>query len=583
MRLIQSIWLAPRRLLQLSVLAVAILYTVLAAHSATVHGFASSDAGVKLWQVQSIVRTGRLDAPIDNAGAQYDPDHQYTPFLAPWFFWENGQPYSEYISPFIWGSAVFYAWLGHAGLLVLPWLAGVSSLILTAWLAWRVRPDRWAALAPLLIGLSSPLLVYSLEFWEHTPGVCLALLALVGIVKATDRSPWRWLIIAGAATGVGLTMRAELYVFPFALAIGLFTLRSVLPLPRALIGLAAGGLLTAGPWWLYQFVRWGSPFGPRVTQNVPLLGGTDMLARLGDATGRNWTMLWPAGGAGLEILAVLAIAALVLAGLITLGRRQQVQRWAFVLLVASISATAAVLLARVTFWNVDGALRPDDLVSTFPLICLILVAPIWRVKSVRFSPETQFLAIIGLTFSALVVIISPFQGGVQWGPRLLLPAVAPLAVVVTVIISEAWHTPGLVRAGVVVIFGALFMAGAVPTVLGVKFIQDGQQNNLALSAIIEQIPDRVVVTDAWFLPQGAPYTFQNKIWLLAEDDKAMFNLIQLLRKTTTEPAMIYVSSLTWTHIDPLVLMGPRIMLDGEFQYVDWPGAYLRIGRYLLLK
>jgi hypothetical protein len=356
-----------------------------------------------------------------------------------------------------------------------------------------------------------------------------------------------------------------------------------LPLPRALIGLAAGGLLTAGPWWLYQVVRWGSPFGPRVTQNVPLLGGTDMLARLSDATGRNWTMLWPAGGEGLEILAVLGVAALVLTGLITIGRRRQVQRWAFVLLVASIGATAAVLLARITFWNADGALRPDDLASTFPLILIVLIVPTLRLKSVALSPETQFLAIIGLTFSALVAIISPFQGGVQWGPRLLLPAVAPLAVVVTVIISEAWHTPGLVRAGVVLIFGALFMTGAVSTVLGVKFIQDGQQNNLALSAIIEQIPDRVVVTDAWFLPQGAPYTFQNKIWLLAEDDKAMFNLIQLLRKTTTEPAMIYVSSLTWTHIDPLVLMGPRVMLDGEFQYVDWPGAYLQIGRYLLLK
>ena len=47
--------------------------------------------------------------------------------------------------------------------------------------------------------------------------------------------------------------------------------------------------------------------------------------------------------------------------------------------------------------------------------------------------------------------------------------------------------------------------------------------------------------------------------------------------------MIYVSSLTWTHIDPLGLMGPRIALDGEFQYVDSPGTYLRIGRYLLLK
>jgi 4-amino-4-deoxy-L-arabinose transferase-like glycosyltransferase len=585
MRLIQTIGSAPRRLLGLSVVAVTILYTVLAAHSATVHGFASSDAGVKLWQVQSIVRTGRLDAPIDYAGAAYDPDHQYSPFLAPWFFWENDQPYSEYVSPFIWGSAALYALWGHAGLLVLPWLAGVLSLIMATGLAWRLRPDRWAALAPVLMGLSSPLLLYSLEFWEHTPGVCLTLLALVGIVKATDGAhPWRWLIVAGAAAGLGLTMRAELYVFPLALVIGLLALRAALPLSRALIGLAVGGLLTAGPWWLYQFARWGSPLGPRVTQNVPALGGTDMLTRLGDTTGRNWTMLWPAGGEGLGAVLVLGITALGLATLFTIGRRWRLKQLVPVMLTASVIALAAVLLARMTIWNEGWALRPDDLLSTFPLILMLLFVPILHSNSVHLSREARFLAIVALAFSALVVIVSPFQGGVQWGPRFLLPAIAPLAIVVTAIVAKVWrNAAGFARVGVALSFGLLFMAGAASTVLGAKFIQDGQVNNLALSAVIEQLPDRVVVTDAWFLPQGAPYTFQNKIWLLAEDEKKMFDLIQRLRKTTDEPAMIYVSSLTWAHIDPLVRMGPRIALDGEFHYIDSPGTYLRIGRYLLLK
>ncbi|HEY4720580.1 MAG TPA: hypothetical protein VII92_01935, partial [Anaerolineae bacterium] len=62
-------------------------------------------------------------------------------------------------------------------------------------------------------------------------------------------------------------------------------------------------------------------------------------------------------------------------------------------------------------------------------------------------------------------------------------------------------------------------------------------------------------------------------------EKSMLQLIQQLRKTTNEPSMIYISSLTWTHIDPLVLMGPRLALDGEPQDV----GTLRVGRYLLLK
>jgi 4-amino-4-deoxy-L-arabinose transferase-like glycosyltransferase len=115
----------------------------------------------------------------------------------------------EYNSPFIWASVPLYAAFDHAGLLVVPWLSGVALILMTAWLAWRARPDRWACLAPLIVGFSSPVLVYSLEFWEHTPGTALAVFALLGVIKATDsRRRALWLILSGAAIGLGLTMRA---------------------------------------------------------------------------------------------------------------------------------------------------------------------------------------------------------------------------------------------------------------------------------------------------------------------------------------------------------------------------------------
>ena len=88
-----------------------------------------------------------------------------------------------------------------------------------------------------------------------------------------------------------------------------------------------------------------------------------------------------------------------------------------------------------------------------------------------------------------------------------------------------------------------------------------------------------------FCRRGAPYTFGDKIWLLAEDEKKMFQLMQQLRKQTDEPGMIYVSALTWTHIDPQAMMGPRIApVDGsEKVYVNAPTQYVEISRYQLLK
>ncbi len=168
-------------------------------------------------------------------GAIYDPDHQYSPFVEPWAMWYQGKPYTEYTSPFIWASVPLYALFGHAGLMLLPWLSGMLLIIMSAWLAWRVRPDRSAALAPIIVGFGSPLLIYSLEFWEHTPGTALAVFALVGVIKALDsRRRAGWLIASGAAIGLSLTMRAELYVYPIAIVIGLLFIRSALPLIRSI-------------------------------------------------------------------------------------------------------------------------------------------------------------------------------------------------------------------------------------------------------------------------------------------------------------------------------------------------------------
>ena len=132
---------------------------------------------------------------------------------------------------------------------------------------------------------------------------------------------------------------------------------------------------------------------------------------------------------------------------------------------------------------------------------------------------------------------------------------------------------------------ALLAAGSYSTWLGVKFMQDSQIASEFMSEVIRQSPERVVVADAWFLPQMAPYTFGEKIWLMAEDEQKMFQLLQRLRKQTDEPGFLYTSALTWTHIDPQASMGPRIApVEGsEKVYVNAPTQYVEISRYLLLK
>jgi hypothetical protein len=419
-------------------------------------------------------------------------------------------------------------------------------------------------------------------------------LALAAIVKALDarrRAPW--LIAAGAAIGLGLTMRAELYVYPIAVMLGLVLLRSALPFFRSIVLLALGGLLAAGPWWIYQAIRWGNPLGPRVAQNVPGLGGSEMLQRLGDTTGRNWTMAWPGSASGVEWLNVLGVALLVLAMLALVFRHARLGRLLFWISAAVIVASAAILTWRLINWNSEVGLRPDDLVTTFPVVLLlfVLLPHSFMPKSAETTSSARmivnFLLAVAAAFLALVVLISPFQGGVQWGPRFLLPVIVPLSVVLVDGVARLWQQfeqarfRRLQRCGLAAVLSVLLLVGGYSTYLGVQFIRGGQNGNAELQQTIAALPERVVVTDAWFIPQGASYTFEGKLWLMAEDEKSMFQLIQKLRKQTDEPGMIYLSSLTWAHMDPQILMGPRIAPNGEPHDFDWPGMYLRVARYFL--
>ncbi len=578
---------SARSLLIEAVVLVLLVQTILFVQTAHIRGFATGDGGVKLWQVQGIARTGDLNAPLEYFGAAYDVDRKYAPFVQPWAYWRDGEFYTEYTSPFIWASVPLYIWLGHEGLMVLPWASGMSLVLLAAWLAWRVLPNRWAALVPLLIGFSSPLPAYALEFWEHTPGTALMALTLVALVKATRSArPALWWIVAGAAAGFGMTMRAEVYVYPVALVAGLvlapLTRAPSMPeagqpsawrwLTRSIVFLAVGTLLVIGPWWLYQYAEWGSPFGPRLQQNVPVLGGAEMLTRLGDTTGHNYVMLWPQEGSAVEAVWGLLIAALILAVVLRVLRRRptfQTARWARIWVIGFwLLAALLSTLAVVTNWRMQQEIRPNDLLTTFPLVLLLLlpVPPTSRHAqlSAHVTRVVRFLEVSSAVFVLLVMLISPFEGGVQWGPRFLLPIVAPLAVIVVVHTWKVWH--GWQRAGqwgTVLVLMVLFLAGAYSTWSGVRTFIGQRQDTADLSAKIESLPERVVVTDAWFIPQGAPYTFSNKLWFMAEDEQSMFNLLQLLRKTTPETSIIYLSSPYWAHIDPLTLMGPRLMLIGD--------------------
>jgi energy-coupling factor transporter transmembrane protein EcfT len=193
----------------------------------------------------------------------------------------------------------------------------------------------------------------------------------------------------------------------------------------------------------------------------------------------------------------------------------------------------------------------------------------------------RFLGVTSAAFVVLVLFVSPFEGGVQWGPRFLLPIIVALAVIVVVHAWKLWN--GWQRAGkfgVALVLAVLFMAGLYSTWNGVRTFVEARQGTADLTARILSLPERVVVADAWFIPQGVPYTLSDKLWFMAEDEKSMRSLLQMLRKTTSEASVVYLSSPYWAHVDPQIIMGPRLALIGDPPDTS---QYVTIARYQLLR
>ena len=143
---------------------------------------------------------------------------------------------------------------------------------------------------------------------------------------------------------------------------------------------------------------------------------------------------------------------------------------------------------------------------------------------------------------------------------------------------NSWQRAG--KFGVALVLVVLFVAGAYSTWNGVRTFVEARQGTADLAAKIASLPEHVVVADAWFIPQGAPYTLSDKLWFMAEDETRMFQLLQMLRKTTPETSVIYLSSPYWAHVDPLIIMGPRLALIGDPPDTN---QYITIARYQLLR
>ena len=102
--------------------------------------------------------------------------------------------------------------------LLIPIMAAAGAAVVAGRIQRHLDPER-GTVATWVVGLSTPLAVYALDFWEHSLGVFLMALGVLGVLNTGNGSkrfpPTVYSLGAGLAFGFAATMRQEALVYGF--------------------------------------------------------------------------------------------------------------------------------------------------------------------------------------------------------------------------------------------------------------------------------------------------------------------------------------------------------------------------------
>ncbi len=372
--------------------------------------FFSSDEGLKFVQLQNLIHKGWGDFTIDYPGRNLDPDLTYVPINNPPPLIQDGKLFAVYPIFFPLLATPFYVLFNDAGLYLVPLCSGLLTLVVGGWLARLSSEDGFPLI--LLLGLCTPLLFYSLLFWDHTLGTLLSTLALLLVMKNVEQPRQFLLILGGMIIGLAIWVRSELYVMGLVMPLTYFFFADRRLRHAAFICL--GTFVALVPLWLFQFFVYGNFIGPHVGHLASL--GEELPVTTNRLAIIYYTLLEGNSNLAVSFLFIMAFVAL------TLTIRSPKLR-ANPILVMGIFAVL-MLTSIPNILQASEGMPFGGLISTTPLFVFSFVC----LSNPPLGQRYRFLLALSLGYAIVVCLVTPVDPGLQWGPRFLLPIVPPLTI-----------------------------------------------------------------------------------------------------------------------------------------------------------
>ncbi len=200
-------WLAS----PLVVLPVLLAFYFLLAGLLGDNGYLGTDSGGKVATLEAVARAGEWSPDLGYWAEQGDPDGSIYPFFGTRKL-ESGWVNITSI-PMVYLAQPLYELGGLRLALLLPMLGSAITALGAGGLARRMG-DPTGLLAIWTIGLASPIVVYALDFWEHSIGVALMTGAtLLALDSSSSRHPAAPAFIGGLMFALAASMRQEAFIY----------------------------------------------------------------------------------------------------------------------------------------------------------------------------------------------------------------------------------------------------------------------------------------------------------------------------------------------------------------------------------
>lgn len=473
-------------------------------------GHLGADTGAKVYTLEVNDRSEALTVDVGYWAEEVDPGGGLHPVHQ-----TRRQADGSWVAvttlPMLVAGVPLYEWGGYRATLVLPMLGAVGAALAARSLARRIdhATDGWPAF--WMVGLASPVLIYALDFWEHSIGVACIVGAVSILLGVVDGRPAWTALGAGALLGAGAVMRNEVLVYALV-SVGT---ACVLLLLRRRIGVAlAAGVASlvgfAGPWFANSWLESSIEGQSRADRAV---GSASRV----NPTGPEGFQLGTRVEEGLQTLlglvsgdpatSVLLGSGVVLAVLVAMrAERRSDRTFALVALCAAGAVYAADALGDLGF--VPG------LLVAFPLALAGL--------GVRDRSPVARTAVWIAVASLPIVYLFQFLGGAgpQWGGRYTLGSAVILGVVAL---------SGLQRRHPVVGVGLVGLTIFV-TVLGVVFV--GQRTH-GVAAMFEDVREEsaevFIARQAFVLREGGAAGVGER-WFSTENEAEFTAAVDITRE-----------------------------------------------------